>query len=176
MAYLLSPYTHSNPPVVAVVCHQAGLEVHVEAGLEKLRKKSQGLTGYLEALLKEVCGVQSKEDSNNNSNNNDSNSDKKIEKNNNQVSHNTEQKSDKITIHQLTPRDPESRGCQLSLLFSVNVSEINELLLKKGIICDVRKPNVLRVSPTPLYNTYSDVRQFVYALRDVVKAVQNTSK
>eukprot|EP01116_Phalansterium_solitarium_P007306 TRINITY_DN19927_c0_g1_i1.p1 TRINITY_DN19927_c0_g1~~TRINITY_DN19927_c0_g1_i1.p1 ORF type:complete len:470 (-),score=39.45 TRINITY_DN19927_c0_g1_i1:61-1470(-) len=71
----------------------------------------------------------------------------------------------------ITPRDPSSRGCQLSLLFSQDVSRVSHLLTQRGVVCDERKPNVLRVSPTPLYNKFDDVRRFVVATKEVLDEI-----
>ncbi len=145
-------YQLSNPPVVAVVCLQGALEVHTEATMEKLRNKSRLLTGYLEYNLRACCDVLPPSASFSSS-------------------PDASASSKKIAIKQLTPTDPEARGCQISLLFNCNVEPINKALLEHGVICDVRKPNVLRVSPTPLYNTFQDVWNFVRTLRRVVDAI-----
>ncbi|KAJ3584128.1 hypothetical protein NHX12_014624 [Muraenolepis orangiensis] len=68
-----------------------------------------------------------------------------------------------ITI--LTPSDPRQRGCQLSLSFSVPVRQVFRELEKRGVVCDMREPNVLRVAPLPLYNSFADVHRFVELLR-----------
>jgi len=73
----------------------------------------------------------------------------------------------KITI--LTPSDPLQRGCQLSLRLHSDASEVAKKLAENGIICDVRKPNVLRVSPVPLYNSFEDVWKFVTMLKTVLE-------
>eukprot|EP01104_Vermistella_antarctica_P005293 TRINITY_DN15772_c0_g1_i1.p1 TRINITY_DN15772_c0_g1~~TRINITY_DN15772_c0_g1_i1.p1 ORF type:complete len:513 (+),score=63.12 TRINITY_DN15772_c0_g1_i1:85-1539(+) len=67
----------------------------------------------------------------------------------------------------ITPKDAERRGCQLSLFITGDVKKVQESLVRKGIVADVRKPNVMRVAPTPLYNSYSDVQRFVAVLREV---------
>eukprot|EP00173_Palmaria_palmata_P001304 Plantae.Rhodophyta-Palmaria_palmata.ctg17116.p1 GENE.Plantae.Rhodophyta-Palmaria_palmata.ctg17116~~Plantae.Rhodophyta-Palmaria_palmata.ctg17116.p1 ORF type:complete len:253 (-),score=34.37 Plantae.Rhodophyta-Palmaria_palmata.ctg17116:57-782(-) len=61
----------------------------------------------------------------------------------------------------ITPSDPKQRGCQLTLTFSVPVDAFTETMLKAGCICDFRKPNGMRIAPTPLYNTFEDVFKFV---------------
>jgi len=57
----------------------------------------------------------------------------------------------------ITPKDPESRGCQLSLLFSEEGNGIFKKLIEHNMIVDWREPNVLRVSPVPVYNTFEEV-------------------
>ena len=45
---------------------------------------------------------------------------------------------------------------------------ISQLKEKGGVICDARKPNVIRVAPTPLYNSFEDIFLFVQALKSVL--------
>jgi len=70
----------------------------------------------------------------------------------------------------ITPSDPEQRGCQLSLSFrdAPDIDVVLEELMNEGVICDVRKPNVMRVTPTPLYNSFRDVFDFVDRLKAVL--------
>jgi kynureninase len=60
----------------------------------------------------------------------------------------------------ITPRDSSHRGAQLSLRVSENGRAICDALAKEGIICDWREPDILRVAPVPLYNTFLDVHTF----------------
>ncbi|GCC23852.1 hypothetical protein chiPu_0002250 [Chiloscyllium punctatum] len=73
-----------------------------------------------------------------------------------------------VTI--ITPSDSEERGCQLSLVFSRSTKSILMQLMKRGVTCDQREPNVLRVAPVPLYNSYHDVYKFIKVLNESVKA------
>ena len=75
----------------------------------------------------------------------------------------------------ITPRDPNQRGCQLSLLFSHNdaVESVSAALSKGGLIADIRKPNVMRIAPVPLYNSFTDVWKFVELLRNVLNDYDN---
>ena len=57
----------------------------------------------------------------------------------------------------ITPSDPLERGCQLSLLFKSKGKEVFTYLEKNGIIADWREPNVIRIAPVPMYNSYQDV-------------------
>jgi kynureninase len=64
----------------------------------------------------------------------------------------------------ITPRGASSRGCQLSLLVPDRPEELLSALKAEGIICDFRKPNVIRVAPVPFYNTFHDVWAFAEVL------------
>ncbi len=56
----------------------------------------------------------------------------------------------------LTPRDPESRGCQLSLQVPGDARALVDRLAREGVLCDAREPNVIRLAPVPLYNSFED--------------------
>ncbi|KAI8904799.1 pyridoxal phosphate-dependent transferase [Gorgonomyces haynaldii] len=76
--------------------------------------------------------------------------------------------SDKIKI--ITPSDPKQRGAQLSVLFlNDDMMNVFEGLQRQGIHVDERKPNVIRVSPAPLYNTFEDIYKFVTALKQLLQ-------
>ncbi len=64
----------------------------------------------------------------------------------------------------ITPENPSERGCQLSLSAEKNGREIHKKLNKNGVICDWREPDVIRIAPVPLYNSYKDVYKFVEIL------------
>ncbi len=71
----------------------------------------------------------------------------------------------------LTPRNPTERGCQLSLRITGSRSRARDIftrLEQAGVTADWREPDVLRVAPVPLYNTYMDVYRFVDILNNVV--------
>ena len=62
----------------------------------------------------------------------------------------------------ITPSNPEARGTQLSVLLKPGRLEtLSDMLEDAGIVADKRKPDVIRVAPVPLYNTYEEVWRFV---------------
>lgn len=64
----------------------------------------------------------------------------------------------------ITPENPNEHGCQVSLLFSEQGKAIFDFLSSKGIVADWREPNVIRVAPVPLYNSFDDVARLLTAL------------
>jgi kynureninase len=57
----------------------------------------------------------------------------------------------------ITPTDAEKRGSQLSIICEENGKAIFDYLTENGVIGDWREPDVIRLSPVPLYNTFTDV-------------------
>jgi kynureninase len=60
-------------------------------------------------------------------------------------------------IELLTPREPRFRGCQLSMRVLDRPRELFRDLQKRGVVVDFRQPDVIRIAPVPLYNSYHDV-------------------
>jgi kynureninase len=60
----------------------------------------------------------------------------------------------------ITPSDPTARGAQLSVQVTEHPKQLHEELIDAGVKCDFREPNVIRVAPTPLYNTFHEVWRF----------------
>ena len=73
---------------------------------------------------------------------------------------------DHITI--ITPVSVKGRGCQLSIRLNNPNINIIDILHEKGVVCDWRDPDVLRVAPVPLYNTFDDCYQFVHILKEIL--------
>jgi kynureninase len=72
--------------------------------------------------------------------------------------------SNRFTI--ITPREADARGCQLSILAREHPKELFGKLEAAGVKCDFREPNVIRVAPTPLYNTFDEVWRFAKILTE----------
>ena len=63
-----------------------------------------------------------------------------------------------------TPADSSARGAQLSIQAHEHPKRLHQELLVAGVKCDFREPNVIRVAPTPLYNTFHEVWRFAQLL------------
>lgn len=68
-------------------------------------------------------------------------------------------------IEILTPSNPDERGCQLSLFLKRRDKSVFEAISRDGVICDWREPNVIRIAPVPLYNTFEELGEFVNILK-----------
>jgi kynureninase len=102
----------------------------------------------------------------------------------------------------LTPSDPDQRGAQLSIKFEKNVYSIHKELEKRGVIVryiiyisimklrlllifnlilfyfkqfDLRKPDVLRIAPAPLYNNFNEVYRLVKLLFECIELVNKNA-
>lgn len=78
-----------------------------------------------------------------------------------------EMKNDAINV--ITPRNPEERGCQLSIQVKNADKNLHTKLTEAGVISDWREPDVIRVAPAPLYNSFEDVYRFSEKLKKVLK-------
>ena len=71
----------------------------------------------------------------------------------------------------VSPLDPAQRGCQLSLKLKGDRQRgraFFERLDNAGVVCDWREPDVIRVAPVPLYNSFTDVHRFVEILKTLL--------
>lgn len=116
----------SNPPILAMAAVRASLEIFAEAGIQRLRKKSELLTGYLEWLVEQLP-------------------------------------AGRVAI--ITPKESSRRGCQLSLQIKNADKSLHDKITKAGVIADWREPDVIRVAPVPLYNTFEEVWRFAEILK-----------
>jgi len=114
--------------IFPMAIHRASLHIVDRAGgMAVLRRKSEQLTGYLEALIRGLNLPASQ-------------------------------------LEIITPADPAQRGCQLSLLVHQRGRDLFEYLTAQGIVGDWREPNVIRLAPVPLYNSFADVQRVGDAL------------
>jgi len=72
-------------------------------------------------------------------------------------------------IEIITPANEEQRGCQVSMFMHKNGKKIFNALSAEGVIADWREPNVIRVAPVPLYNTYEDVWHFGNIIENILR-------
>lgn len=110
------------------------LQLFEKAGMDNLREKSERLTAYLAWQLQRL-----------------------------------QQQGKGFRI--LTPDDPAQRGCQLSIYVTADGKALFDHLTSEGVIGDWREDNlfgsgggVIRVAPTPLYNTFEEVYRFAELL------------
>jgi kynureninase len=129
----------SNPPILSLAAIRASLDTIKKAGgIQVLRKKSILLSGYMRELLENEL-------------------------------------AEKIDI--ITPKSLEHSGAQLSLVVKLDSDPIESIdygkqvfdkIEAKGVTCDFRNPNVIRVAPVPLYNSFTDVYNFVKILKQAL--------
>jgi kynureninase len=73
----------------------------------------------------------------------------------------------------LTPHEPARRGCQLSLRIAAGGhrgKQVFDALAARGVVCDWRSPDIIRVAPVPLYNRFEDAWRFARALSETLQA------
>ena len=129
----------------------------MSAKMTNIVKKQYLITGYLEFLLEKLLS----RDENQNS-----------------------------LLEIITPRNPNQRGAQLSVIFSVSLEKVQKHLDERGIVvgrteklllepaylaalllqCDIRMPNVMRITPCALYTRYVDVFNFVTTLKSILRS------
>src|SRR5262249_24074851 len=75
---------------------------------------------------------------------------------------------DSTELHVITPRQPTRRGSQLSLRIPERTRDVLAALDDNGVIADFREPDIIRVAPVPLYNTFHEVWRFAQILKSVL--------
>lgn len=68
----------------------------------------------------------------------------------------------------ITPANPDERGCQVSIKIHENAKSVFDTLLPLGIFADWREPDVIRIAPVPLYNSFEDIFIFTDILRQLI--------
>ena len=81
----------------------------------------------------------------------------------------SERSKEKCTFELITPRDKKQRGAQLSIMALGQGKALFDALSDLGVVADWREPNVIRVAPAPLYNSFEDCWWFGHLLE---KAIQ----
>ncbi len=75
-------------------------------------------------------------------------------------------KTDRIAV--ITPSDPAARGCQLSIRVHDSDRTLFERITQRGVVADWREPDVIRVAPVPLYNSFQDVFRFAEIMKELI--------
>jgi len=81
----------------------------------------------------------------------------------------SERNADRCTFEIVTPKDKSKRGAQLSILAHGQGKDLFDELTEQGVIADWREPNVIRIAPTPLYNSYEDCFRFGKYLENAIQ-------
>ena len=78
-------------------------------------------------------------------------------------------KSEKVEFELITPTDKTKRGAQLSIAAKGQGKKLFDTLTERNVIADWREPNVIRIAPAPLYNSYEDCWNFGQILRESIQ-------
>ena len=116
----------SNAPVLGMAAHLASLELFHEAGMERIGRKRDVLTAFLEFIIQDV----------------------------------SERNKERCTFEIITPSEITKRGAQLSILVHGQGKSLFDKLSDEGVVADWREPNVIRIAPAPLYNSFEDCYWF----------------
>ncbi len=73
-----------------------------------------------------------------------------------------------IKFEIITPEEIEQRGSQLSVIVVGGGKDIFDALSNEGVVADWREPNVIRLAPVPIYNSFSDVFKFGQLLKKII--------
>jgi len=77
--------------------------------------------------------------------------------------------SEHTSFEVITPKNPNERGSQLSILAHGQGKPLFDAITKEGVIADWREPNVIRIAPVPLYNSYEDCYRFGEILKNAIQ-------
>ena len=133
----------SNPSALDTTAVIASLEIFKLTTMGKLREKSVALTKYLEDLLLHMPFAENR-------------------------------KEVGLPYRIITPSNTAERGAQLSLLLKPGLLEgVMQILEEAGVVVDERRPDVIRVAPAPLYNTFAEVWDFVHIFIDACFKVES---
>lgn len=76
---------------------------------------------------------------------------------------------DRVSFELITPRDKTKRGAQLSIMAKGQGRALFDALSDLGVVADWREPNVIRVAPAPLYNSFEDCYWFGQLLQEAIQ-------
>ena len=71
-------------------------------------------------------------------------------------------------ISMITPRNPDERGCQISIDIAGRERKLFDSMVAAGLIADFREPCIIRMAPVPLYNSFEDVYVFGKVMRQLL--------
>lgn len=130
-----------NPSALDLASLSGSLSMFEQAGFRNLRNKSLILTCYAEDALNRILADEQKttDDS-------------------------------KPAFRIITPASPAERGAQLSVWFLRDglLDKVLAAFEAEGVVCDKRKPDVIRVAPVPMYNNFEDTWRFMQVLRNAL--------
>ncbi|KAH7923501.1 kynureninase [Leucogyrophana mollusca] len=165
-------YQQSNPSVLTTVSLLGSLQIFKEVGMmHPLRERSVRLTAELEKLLVQsrfyvpLNEVPARYPS--------------VSSSINDTTGGAEvQQTSPPGFTIITPSNPDSRGAQLSLLFLPTGSDVMRCVFDRlsevGVIADKREPNVIRLTPAPLYNTLEDCKRAASCLEGAFESLRPT--
>lgn len=81
----------------------------------------------------------------------------------------SDRNSDRCTFEIITPKNSSKRGAQLSILAHGQGKALFDALTEQGVIADWREPNVIRIAPAPLYNSFEDCFRFGEYLENAIQ-------
>lgn len=68
----------------------------------------------------------------------------------------------------MTPQNSEEHGSQVSFIIKENAAHFSDMLRKNSVIADFREPDIFRIAPVPLYNTFEDIFVFGQILKEAI--------
>lgn len=86
------------------------------------------------------------------------------------ILHEINQKQASPVIEIITPKAEGMHGCQVSMLMHKNGKKIFDELKQNSVIADWREPNVIRIAPVPLYNSFTDIFHFGEIINDCLQS------
>ena len=158
-------YQQSNPGALLAVSLMGSLELFQRApnGIAGVRRKSEQITAWLENKLrasKYFVGVDS------------------LPLTPNEVSERKMNGKIDARFTIITPSDPMARGAQLSLLWPAGEGIMQRVFIglkRRGVIGDEREPDVIRLSPAPLYNSFGDCARAADILEEILNQVSSVA-